>query len=244
MINKTPETHPRPNRAIVAGFCASAASALVLLFSHILARIIHEGTNGSAFGALIDNSLTMQASSNLYLALGLHFFIGIGLGYLYMHLRKYLPEDTLTAGVVFMTPPFLASVLLLYPLTGGGFFGLEYGAGMLPVVGSLVLHAVYGITMVGLYEKVGSLSHGMSQRSGRPLPRTSYWHAATGILYGAFIGMAVAASLWFLVRDSLVVPGLPLEFTLMALVYFFSTAGLLVGFWTGNPMRRKAPTLV
>ena len=241
MNHSTAVVRPRPNRAIVAGFCASAASALVLLFAHILAKIIYQGTNGSVFGALIDNNLTVLAASNLYLAIGLHFIVGIGLSYLYMKLRPSLPKDTLTAGFLFLTPPFLASVFLLFPLTGGGFFGMEYGAGLLPGLGSLVLHAVYGFTMIGLYEKAGALSFGMVQNRGLAgPPRAHHRHAAHGILYGTVVGAPLACVMWFLMRESLTVPGLPLEFSFMAMIFFFSSMGLLIGFWTGTPARQKA----
>jgi len=243
MNNHLATDRPRPNRAIVAGFCASAASALVLLFAHILAKIIYQGTNGSVFGSLIDNDLTVLAASNLYLAIGLHFIIGIGLSYLYMKLRPSLPNDTLSAGFLFMTPPFLASIFLLFPLTGGGFFGMEYGAGILPAVGSLALHAVYGFTMIGLYEKAHVLSFGLTQNRGLAgPPRARHWQAANGILYGTVLGATLACAMWFLLRENLIVPGLPLEFSFMAMIFFFSSMGLLIGFWTGTPVRQRAET--
>ena len=138
-----------------------------------------------------------------------------------------------------MTPPFLLSVFVLFPLTGGGFFGLLYGAGILPTLGSFILHAVYGLMMVTLYESPEGLSYGAIQQNGQKLktPATNYGHAVTGIVYGSVIGASVAASLWFLMRDNITVPGLPLEFTFMAMTFFFSAMGLLIGFWTGAPVR-------
>jgi hypothetical protein len=241
----------RTQRAIVAGFCASAASALVLLFAHIVAKILHMGSDGrGTFGALIDNDLTVLASSNLYLAISLHFIVGMSLGYLFMKVRPSLPKNPWTAGLIFLTPPFLLSVFVLFPLTGGGFFGLLYGAGILPTLGSLVLHVVYGLMMVGLYEGPEALSYGASQQNRFKLgtPPTNYGHAVIGIVYGSIIGATVAACLWFLLRDTVVIPGLPLEFTFMALTFFFSAMGLLIGFWTGAPVRgnrgRPEPAVV
>src|SRR5690606_14980383 len=102
---------PRPNRAIIAGFCASAASALVFLFAHIIAKIFAKGgLGGPLAGALVDNNLTALASSNLYLAVALHFVIGIGLGWIYMKMRHKLPENSWTAVSLFLLVPFLLSV--------------------------------------------------------------------------------------------------------------------------------------
>lgn len=231
---------PRPNRAIIAGFCASAASALVFLFAHIIAKIFAQGgLGGATAGALVDNNLTALASSNLYMAVGLHFVMGIGLGWVYMKLRHYLPENSWTAVTLFLLGPFLLSIFVLFPLSGGGLFGLGYGAGLLPGIGSFVLHAVYGITLVGLYEKIDLMSSDMQQSDGlhSSSPRPNLQHAVIGILGGSAIGMTVAAAFWFLGRDSFAVPGLPVEFTFMALVFFFSSMGLLIGFWTGVPAR-------
>ena len=117
-----------------------------------------------------------------------------------------------------------------------------YGAGILAAAGSLVLHAVYGMMMIGLYENRETLSYGAGQSSHssrREVPRTQYRDAVTGIIYGTAIGATIAAGLWFLLQDSLAVPGLPFEFTFMAMTFFFSAMGLLIGFWTGAPVRRN-----
>lgn len=229
----------RPYRAVVAGFCASAASGMVLLFTHIVAKIISKGFGSIPLvEALLANGLTDLAGSNFYLAIGLHFVIGIGLALLFVQIREHLPDKSMEAILVFMTVPFLASVFVLFPLTGGGFLGLQYGAGLLPAAGSLILHAVYGATMVGLYEKMGTLSQNLVNEPARtPGRRASMRYAAGGILYGCAAGFTVAVCAYFLGGQSLQVAGLPNDFTFMSLIFFFSAMGLLVGFWTGAPAK-------
>lgn len=222
-----------PHRAVVAGFCASAASGLVLLFAHIFAKLLSQSSLSSqAFGALTDNSLTALAGSNLYLAVSLHFLIGITLGVLFMKIRPKLPESSAVAGFLFMLIPFLLSILVLFPLTGGGLFGLDYGAGILPALGSLMLHGVYGLTLVGLYEKI---DHAYAGEPGDDFARTTVSHqkASVGILLGAGLGLIVSAGYGFLGADIQTVAGLPRDFLFMAIIFFCSAMGLLIGFWTG-----------
>lgn len=52
--------------------------------------------------------------------------------------------------------------------------------------------------------------------------------------------MTLACAMWFLLRENLIVPGLPLEFSFMAMIFFFSSMGLLIGFWTGTPVRQRS----
>ena len=43
--------------------------------------------------------------------------------------------------------PWLVSLVIFMPLLGGGILGLSLGAGPLPIVGNLVLHALYGAVL-------------------------------------------------------------------------------------------------
>jgi hypothetical protein len=240
METNTVSSHEkRPYRAVVAGFCASAASAMVLLFTHIVAKIVARGFDAAGLEALLANGLTELAGANLYLAVAFHFVVGIALALVYVKVRDRLPENSWEASFVFMAVPYLFSIFVLFPLTGGGMFGLEYGAGLLPGVGSAVLHAVYGVTMVGLYEKLGGFSQNLAaEPQHAPSRRASMKHASAGIVLGSAVGLTAAFCIYFLLDGGLRVAGLPYNFTIMTLVFFCSSMGLLIGFWTGAPARR------
>lgn len=48
---------------------------------------------------------------------------------------------------MFSLIPWAFSLVVFLPLVGGGFLGLGLGAGPLPILGNLLLHAVYGVTL-------------------------------------------------------------------------------------------------
>ena len=43
--------------------------------------------------------------------------------------------------------PLALSLLVVLPLTGGGWLGLELGAGLLPMLAEVVRSLVYGLTL-------------------------------------------------------------------------------------------------
>ncbi|CCF86010.1 conserved membrane hypothetical protein [Nitrolancea hollandica Lb] len=52
---------------------------------------------------------------------------------------------------MFSLLPWLVSVLVFLPVMGGGVLGLNLGAGPLPLLGNLLLHLGYGVTLGELY---------------------------------------------------------------------------------------------
>ncbi len=238
----------RPYRAIVAGFCASAAAALTFLFAHLGATILARGLgDGSWFAALVQNSLVDLAASSLYLSLLLHFVIGITLAGLYAVVVDRLPNGNhWTSGLWFSLLPWMASGLIFFPLMGAGLFAWGLGAGLLPIAGWLVLHLIYGSLLGFLYSPEASRSV-MPQSSLAHDPyetqatQTRAKGAALGILGGAGLGSAALIVVWLLVGSSqaFVAPGLPLDYTIVAGVFFFSIMGMLIGLWTGAPGQKE-----
>jgi hypothetical protein len=46
---------------------------------------------------------------------------------------------------------WILSLIIFLPLMGGGFLGMSTGAGLLPIVGNLILHLVYGAVLGASY---------------------------------------------------------------------------------------------
>lgn len=59
-------------------------------------------------------------------------------------------------GAIFSGLPFIVSSLLIMPANGGGLFGIEYGAGPLPIIGSFVSWLTYGLVLGTVYGPFGS----------------------------------------------------------------------------------------
>src|ERR671933_647575 len=50
-------------------------------------------------------------------------------------------------GVQFAVLPAMVSLVVVLPLLGAGLLGLRLGAGPFPLLGNLLLHALYGATL-------------------------------------------------------------------------------------------------
>lgn len=239
---------PRTYRAIVAGFCASATAAFIFLFAHMTAKIIAAGTGSeSTFGALADNNLVSLASDNLYFAALVHFGVGLTLACIYSLVEKRLPGKGWQSGIAFSMIPWLLSALVFFPMVGAGFLGLKLGAGFLPVAGSLVLHLFYGVMLGTLYGPLAKLAVVQptsvdSRLAEKHIHEGTSKGAALGILGGTFCGLAVATSVWLLFgqEKTNLVAGLPWDYVMMALVFFCSSMGMLLGFWTGIPTSQQS----
>lgn len=233
----------RPYRALVAGFCASAAAALTYMFAHLTSSIVAEGLGqDSWFHALVSNSLVDLAASQLYLSILIHFVIGITLAGLYAALVDRMPYgNSWVSGLQFALVPWLVSAMIFFPLVGAGVLGLSLGAGVLPLLGWLCLHLVYGGLLGFLYSP---------ESSRTVLPQESLEHApyetrltrekakggALGILGGAVLGSVLLGIVRLVVggdSDAMAAPGLPLDYTVLAGIFFFATMGMLVGLWSG-----------
>src|SRR5581483_5840055 len=110
------------------------------------------------FGGLIHNPLVDLTQSNLYLAIGVHF--GIGLVWAVIYAAVFEPRlwgPGWQRGGIFSLLPWLLSLLIFLPLTGGGFLGAAMNAGPLPILGNFVLNLVFGATLGLVYGPFGDV---------------------------------------------------------------------------------------
>ncbi|MDQ3699903.1 MAG: DedA family protein [Chloroflexota bacterium] len=84
-------------------------------------------------------------------------------------------------GLQFALVPWLFSGLVIFPLLDGGPFGIEFGAGLFPVVGETVRFAIYGVALGTIYRLVRLARqprlhtghrHGHRHYPGAPSPTT------------------------------------------------------------------------
>ncbi|MBI3586996.1 MAG: DUF2938 family protein [Ignavibacteriales bacterium] len=81
-----------------------------------------------------------------------HFMIGVVLavGYAYVFYPKLSAAPWLK-GLIFSIIPWLAAQVMVNPMMGAGLFAMNTPAPMMMVMGSLVGHTVYGITLGLVY---------------------------------------------------------------------------------------------
>jgi hypothetical protein len=160
--------HPRRDwlsPALLSGFIASAAmlfafavayGAAALQASVALADRPYAATLRQWLHGLTRNVVVDLAGPNLYEATGV-FFVG-GLVWAVVYAAVFHPRlrgPGWQRGLLFSLVPGLFSLVVFLPLVGGGPFGLGLGAGPFPLIGTLLLHAVYGLVLAAMYGPFG-----------------------------------------------------------------------------------------
>ena len=140
---------------ILAGFLGTFAMTVVLVAAYWLASSI-----GSADGgviqrwswALVNNPVAQRTADGVVLAIGANLAMGLLLALVYArYVEPRLSGASWWRGMQFALIPWLLSLIIFLPLMGGGLFGMDVGAGPLPILGNLILHLVYGAVLGSAY---------------------------------------------------------------------------------------------
>ncbi len=194
-------------RAVIAGFVATVAMTLTLAVGYLAALELGSPSAPSYAAqpgppqwmwALTHNPIIELTRGALPAAFAIHLALGlIWAGVYAAFFESRLPGADWQKGTAFALIPYVLSLVVFLPLAGGGPFGLALGAGPLPILGNLILHAVYGVTLGELYGRVGSV---VFTESGAPLAEEMVTlaraerTAAIGIVAGAALGAVVGLS--------------------------------------------------
>jgi hypothetical protein len=199
---------PRPDwlpRAIISGFIATAAMAVLFFLAYGLSRVVSlielRPQRGAAeftqwLQALTHNQVLDVAATSLYAAAAVHLVVGVLWAILYAYyFEPRLPGEGWAKGMQFALLPWILSLVVFLPLVGGGLFGAAIGAGPLPALGNLILHLGYGVTLGVIYGPLGDVPADDLSRSGVADDLETMTHyeqaAARGIVVGAVIGAIV-----------------------------------------------------
>lgn len=193
------------SRAILSGFVATvvmlftvvAAYGIGLLLADIqLADKRGAEMIGGWFRGLISNPIVDFARHSFYLAVAVHFTVGL----LWALAYGYAGEPRLSGpgwqrGALFSFVPWGLSLVVFLPIAGGGFLGQALGAGPLPIVGNLIAHLAYGCVLGLVYGPFGDVvlsesGRADSEEEARALARSQRL-TATGIVAGMAAGVLV-----------------------------------------------------
>ena len=184
--------------ALLAGFVASVAMVLAFAAAFVAAVILGQlpvPLLSTWFRGLTSNALIDTAQPNLYAATAIFFVGGLIWALLYgLIFERRLSGPAWKRGVTFAMVPWLFSLLVFMPLVGGGFLGIGLGAGPLPIVGNLILHAVYGAVLGTVWGSAESfLDEPLLSAPGEDLQasRISELGAARGLGIGLALGVIV-----------------------------------------------------
>jgi hypothetical protein len=232
-------------RAILAGFAASLTMLLTFLVAYNLARLLSVTPTLSAPAAeplrtwltnLTHNRLIDAGLADVYLAAGIYLAGGLFWAVVYSLVETRLGGSPLVRGVAFAMLPALVSLAVVLPVLGGGPFGLALGAGPLPTIGNLALHAVYGAILGVVYGPFGDLDASTLERPGLPIggaARGSYERTAAlllvgGLLLGGLVGLAAS-----LVTGSDAGPALSGQSS-SGLIFWGALLGAAIGLFVGS----------
>lgn len=188
-------------RAIVSGFAATIAMATLFFLAYGFARILTNvelsprpgaATFNLWLAALTSNRVLDLASTSIYAAGALHLVVGVLWAIAYGHFfEPRLPGTAVARGMMFSLIPWILSLVIFLPLIGGGFLGLDTGAGPLPAIGNLILHLGYGATLGVVYGPLGDVPADFLEPDAPEVADHYEMMAARGIVLGALIGLAI-----------------------------------------------------
>jgi hypothetical protein len=179
---------------VLAGFLGTFAMTTVLVAAYGLASGI-----GSSDGnvvqrwswALVNNPVAERTADGVVLAIGANLAMGLLLALVYArYVEPRLSGPSWWRGLRFALVPWLLSLVIFLPLMGGGLFGMDVGAGPLPIVGNLILHLVYGAVLGGAYAEAAEdwLDDTDVDRGNAALAERG---AAVGLIAGLVPGLVV-----------------------------------------------------
>lgn len=136
---------------VLAGFLATFAMTVVLVGAYWVGDAIGN-PDGNALQrwsyALVHNPMADRTADSVVLAIGANLAVGLLLALVYArYIEPRLAGSGWWKGLQFSLIPWLLSLIVFLPLMGGGLFGMDIGAGPLPILGNLILHLVYGAVL-------------------------------------------------------------------------------------------------
>lgn len=225
-------------RAIIAGFFATSLMTAVLALAYGFVVLAGSGDPAAPtllrwFWALAHNPITQRAQTALPVTVLLHFVAGLAWAVAYAGLAEpRLLGPGWRRGLLFAPAPGFLSLLVFLPLLGGGVFGLQLGAGPLPILGNLTLHLVYGGALGTLYPEASNrvlvVSGEASDPSEGPILAEAERDLAAGVVVGLIAGVAVGA-----LGQRVLVPGEVSWLPAMVGGIVGSASGALIGSFVG-----------
>jgi hypothetical protein len=184
--------------ALLAGFVASVAMVLAFAVAYAAALVLGRvpvPLLADWFRGLTHNPLIDTAGPILYLATAVFFLGGLVWAVLYgLVFEPRLAGPAWQRGVKFALIPWLFSLVIFMPLVGGGVLGLGLGAGPLPILGNLILHAVYGALLGVVYGSAESVFDRPSHQGDADDLLAGRLHelgAARGMVAGLAVGLVL-----------------------------------------------------
>lgn len=188
--------------SVISGFVATFAMTVAIAVGYLIARAGGDA-DGSTFQqwlyGLTNNEMTRQVSDAFAFVMVLNLIVGLVLAGVYARFAEpVLTGPSWRRGAIFSLAPWLVSILVLFPIMGGGFLAMNVDAGPLAVLGDLVVHLVYGAvlgTMFAIEEGEGNEDNASEHATSASAERGAAIGIAIGGVLGFIGGWIVAPSM-------------------------------------------------
>ena len=237
-------------RAILAGFMASIALLVVFSLAYAASLILASalptdrpvlGALDGWFRGLTHNPVLDLALPNPFVAVALFAAGGIVWGLLYAVIfEPRLHGPDWQRGLTFALVPWAFSLSVFLPLVGGGLFGFGLGAGPLPILGNLALHAVYRVVLGLLYGPFGEMLDS-EDRVASETQQAALAYCESGAVRGLAAGLVLGGLLGGAVliasraQGAALVLGLNPLGVLLATILAGGSAGAAAGAFVAGP---------
>lgn len=136
---------PKIFRGIVAGLIATIVLSAIMIMKQMMGLMPELN--------VIAMLTRMAGASTMVTGWILHFLIGaVAWGILFSMVNRILPGSNVMSGIYFSIGAWLLMVIMVMPMAGAGFFGLNLGV-MAPVM-TLVLHVIFGAVLGFSYRRL------------------------------------------------------------------------------------------
>jgi hypothetical protein len=238
-------------RAVLSGFVATVLMIIAAVVAYGIAFALANiepseqagaQTYAAWFNGLTDNILIEYTTDVFYAAIAIHLAIGMGFALIYAYfVEPRIPGPDVGRGLAFAFFPWVLSLIVFLPLVGAGFLGFGLGAGFLPILGNLILHIVYGVTLGLLYGSFGDTVDAENPEVNQAnvadtaamgsSERMAARGIVAGIAVGAVIGLIAAAIAG--ISGSTEMMNLPLAAFVVVSAVMGGTVGALIGSLVG-----------
>lgn len=191
---------------VIAGFVATVVMSGVLVTGYLTAVLLGDMNNmiGDWFYGLSHNTLTNNAIDIPIGAYSINLLAGIIWALIYASIfEPRMSGPAWRRGAIFSILPWILSLVVFFPIVGGGFLGLDLDAGPLPIIGNLILHLAYGVTLGVTYkipETMGVTKTPETEQGARWEDRG----AAAGMVIGLVVGVVIGGILGLIVEGSVI----------------------------------------
>lgn len=213
------------SRSLAAGFIA--VSAMTLVTMGMVAAVVLFG--GSSSFALIE-TLIERSSVPAAMMLIIHFAFGLAWAVVYgAFFADRVSGPAWRRGLMFAAIPFVLSLVAFYPMIGAGVLGIDMGLGSIPLLASMVAHAVFGIVLGSIYALPDVESnHWFTEQQNTDAEHRSSIGAQNGIAIGLVAGIAVGIVIAF-ATGMLSMGAAPSMFLLFSIASLCAALGVWLG---------------